>query len=127
MQVQLTEVFTRLPSRRHTPWATLIIIFVAAAADTTTSTILTLILAMVLHPEVQKRAQAEVDAVVKARGRLPDFEDMSAMPYVECCITEALRYESSHVIHPDSGSLMICCLVRQVASGNSMRYTAPQY
>lgn len=46
---------------------------------------------MVLQPEVQKRAQAEVDAVVKARGRLPDFDDMSAMPYVECCITEALR------------------------------------
>lgn len=63
-----------------------------AAADTTTSTILTLILAMVLQPEVQKRAQAEVDAVVKARGRLPDFDDMSAMPYVECCITEALRW-----------------------------------
>lgn len=64
-----------------------------AGADTTMSTLVTLILAMTLYPDVQKRAQAELDAVIGANsGRLPDFDDMSSLPYIECCVSEALRW-----------------------------------
>ncbi|TFK37751.1 cytochrome P450 [Crucibulum laeve] len=64
-----------------------------AAADTTMSTLVTLILAMALNPEVQKKAQAEVDAALAGDSeRLPDLNDMPSMPYLQSCISEALRW-----------------------------------
>ena len=47
------------------------------------------ILALVLHPEVQRRAQAEIDSVV-GRERLPDFED--PLPYIEAVCREISRW-----------------------------------
>jgi cytochrome P450 len=46
---------------------------------------------MVLFPEVQKRIQAELDAVV-GRKRLPTFEDRASLPYLEATIKESLRF-----------------------------------
>ena len=48
-------------------------------------------LAMVLHPHVWKRAQAEIEVVV-GTSRLPDFSDRAALPYVEAIIRETLRW-----------------------------------
>jgi len=62
-----------------------------AGADTTTSTVQTLFLAMVLYPEVQKKAQAEIDAVVGPH-RLPDFEDRPSLPYINAIVKELLRW-----------------------------------
>lgn len=45
---------------------------------------------MVLHPEVYKRAQEEIDRVIGSE-RLPDFDDREALPYLECVIKEVLR------------------------------------
>ena len=47
-------------------------------------------LAMLQHPEVQERAQAEIDAVV-GTNRLPDFGDRPNLPYVEAILMEILR------------------------------------
>lgn len=49
------------------------------------------ILALVLNPKVQKKAQAELDAVV-GRTRLPDFGDQPSLPYVQAIVLEALRW-----------------------------------
>jgi cytochrome P450 len=46
---------------------------------------------MVLFPDVQKRVQAELDAVV-GRKRLPNFEDRASLPYLEATIKESLRF-----------------------------------
>jgi len=46
---------------------------------------------MVLYPEVQRRAQAEIDAVV-GKDRLPDFGDRPLLPYVSAILEEALRW-----------------------------------
>jgi cytochrome P450 len=46
---------------------------------------------MVLNPEVQKRAQAEIDRVVGS-DRLPDFGDRVSMPYIEAVLRETLRF-----------------------------------
>lgn len=46
---------------------------------------------MVLFPDVQKRVQAELDAVV-GRKRLPTFEDRASLPYLEATIKESLRF-----------------------------------
>jgi len=49
------------------------------------------LLAMVLHPEVQAKAQAEIDRVV-GKNRLPDFDDRSALPYLDAVLRETLRW-----------------------------------
>jgi len=51
----------------------------------------TFVLAMVLHPEVYKKAQAEIDRVI-VDSRLPDFEDRHSLPYLECVLKEVYRW-----------------------------------
>ncbi|KNZ73921.1 O-methylsterigmatocystin oxidoreductase [Termitomyces sp. J132] len=63
----------------------------AAGSDTTLSTLATFFLAMVLHPEAQKKAQAELDRFVP-HDRLPDFSDRDNLPYLECLVWECLRW-----------------------------------
>ena len=48
-------------------------------------------LAMVTFPEVQCRAQAELDAVV-GRARLPTFSDAPRLSYVRAIIKEVIRW-----------------------------------
>jgi hypothetical protein len=54
--------------------------------------LLNFIYAMACHPEVQTKAQCEIDAVV-GRDRLPDFSDRSNLPYVQALISETLRWK----------------------------------
>ncbi|KAF8558411.1 cytochrome P450 [Imleria badia] len=61
-----------------------------AGAETTASTLQCFMLAMLQHPEVQERAQAEIDAVVGS-DRLPNFDDRPNLPYVEAIWLETLR------------------------------------
>ena len=49
------------------------------------------VLAMVLFPEAQKRAQKEIDAVVGS-DRLPGFSDRPSLPFVEALLRETLRW-----------------------------------
>ncbi|KAH9976345.1 cytochrome P450 [Lactifluus volemus] len=60
-------------------------------ADTTVSAVASLFLALVLYPDVQKRAQAELDSVL-ARDRLPGFEDRPRLPYINALCRELLRW-----------------------------------
>jgi len=46
---------------------------------------------MVLHPDVQKRAQKEIDSIV-GTGRLPDFDDEKLLPYVSAIVEEVMRW-----------------------------------
>ena len=49
-------------------------------------------LAMILHPEVQKRAQAELDTHLGSGERLPNFSDKDQLPYVAALVKEVLRW-----------------------------------
>jgi hypothetical protein len=62
-----------------------------ASVDTTVSALQTFILAMTLYPEVQRRAQAEIDHHL-GNSRLPDFSDEGALPYVQAMLKEVLRW-----------------------------------
>ncbi|TFY82498.1 hypothetical protein EWM64_g1513 [Hericium alpestre] len=64
----------------------------AAGADTTVSALSTAILALLLHPEVQQRAQREIDSTV-GRERLPSFDDRAELPYVSAVCKEVLRWQ----------------------------------
>ena len=46
---------------------------------------------MIAHPEIQKRAQDELDAVV-GRSRTPTFADAPNLPYIQAVIKETLRW-----------------------------------
>ena len=51
---------------------------------------------MALYPEVQKKAQAEIDIVV-GPNRLPDFGDRPSLPYINAVIKEVMRW---HLVVP---------------------------
>lgn len=63
----------------------------SGGADTTVSAIYSLYLALTLYPEAQKKAQAEIDAVI-GNDRLPNFGDRESLPYVEALAKEVLRW-----------------------------------
>ncbi|KIY45060.1 cytochrome P450 [Fistulina hepatica ATCC 64428] len=58
--------------------------------DTTWSTLTIFVILILLHPEVQKKAQEELDSVLG--DRLPDFSDEPSLPYVNCVVQETLRW-----------------------------------
>ncbi|KAJ7259494.1 cytochrome P450 [Mycena haematopus] len=64
----------------------------AAGADTTVSALSSFFLAMATHPEVQKKAQTEIDTVV-GTDRLPEFEDRPSLPFVEALYREVMRWK----------------------------------
>ena len=64
-----------------------------------------LVCALANNPEVQKKAQAELDAVV-GRDRLPSIEDRPALPYLNAVMKELNRWFSPAPLgeHHDSRS-----------------------
>ncbi|KAI9450251.1 cytochrome P450 [Russula earlei] len=63
----------------------------SAGAETTATSLAWWALSMIAFPEVQRKAQAELDAVV-GRGRLPTFADAPHLPYLGAVIREILRW-----------------------------------
>ncbi|KAK5017381.1 hypothetical protein LTR60_001962, partial [Cryomyces antarcticus] len=68
-----------------------------AGSDTTSSTLYGFVQAMVCFPEVQKRAQQEIDGVVGV-SRLPTMEDEPNMQYIRGCVKESLRWKPTTIL-----------------------------
>ena len=49
---------------------------------------------MAKYPEVQRKAQEEIDRVV-GRDRMPTFADRDHLPYIVACVREALRWRTA--------------------------------
>ena len=47
--------------------------------------------AMVLQPDIQRRAQNELDSVL-GQDRMPSFDDRSSLPFIDCIVLEVLRW-----------------------------------
>ncbi|KAI0040736.1 cytochrome P450 [Auriscalpium vulgare] len=62
-----------------------------AGVDTVVSSLLTAFLSLALHPDMQHKAQAELDAVT-GRSRAPTFEDRVRLPYVDALCKELVRW-----------------------------------
>ncbi|KAF9254188.1 cytochrome P450 [Marasmius fiardii PR-910] len=62
-----------------------------AGSDVIVVSLHSLILAMILNPDVLKRAQEELDDVV-GPSRLPEFEDRPNLPFIEATLAEVLRW-----------------------------------
>ncbi|EDR09903.1 uncharacterized protein LACBIDRAFT_189790 [Laccaria bicolor S238N-H82] len=65
-------------------------------SDTIIAVVQAFFLAMAMHPDIQRKAQAEIDAVV-GQDRLPNFSDQAKLPYVNAVVQETLRW---HPIFP---------------------------
>lgn len=61
-------------------------------ATQTVAALYTLIYALVMHPEVVKKAHEELDRVV-GRDRLPEFTDKAYLPYITAITHEVLRWK----------------------------------
>ncbi|KAF3767438.1 putative cytochrome P450 oxidoreductase [Cryphonectria parasitica EP155] len=71
----------------------------AGGVETTTQMLQIFFLAMSMYPEVQVRAQQEVDELLRTSGadggekkRLPGLQDRSKLPYVSSLVKEVLRW-----------------------------------
>ncbi|KIJ48489.1 hypothetical protein M422DRAFT_162762 [Sphaerobolus stellatus SS14] len=62
----------------------------AAGAGTSLGGLLTILLTLLLFPDVQKKAQAEIDEVIG--DRLPTLEDREALPYLNAFCDETQRW-----------------------------------
>ncbi|RPD73721.1 cytochrome P450 [Lentinus tigrinus ALCF2SS1-7] len=65
----------------------------AAGSDTTLTAMRTFVMAMILNPDVYKKAQAEIDSRI-GEERLLDFEDREKLPYMDCVMKEVLRWNA---------------------------------
>jgi len=57
----------------------------------TVSATMSFFLAMSLYPEVQAKAQSEIDRII-GTNRLPRHEDRNSLPYLNALIKEVLRW-----------------------------------
>ncbi|KAF5349119.1 hypothetical protein D9756_009494 [Leucocoprinus leucothites] len=65
----------------------------AGGVDTTLALLHNFILAMLLHPEAQKRAQEELDQLLAAEKRhVPEWNDKDKLPYLAAVLKEVLRW-----------------------------------
>lgn len=62
-----------------------------AGAHTTVQTLVKIITAMQLYPDVQRKAQEEISRVI-GPDRLPAIADRESLPYINAIITEAHRW-----------------------------------
>ncbi|RAO74354.1 uncharacterized protein BHQ10_010366 [Talaromyces amestolkiae] len=63
---------------------------IIAAADTSQISTWSFLEAMLQYPDVQRKARAEIEAVVG--DRLPEFADLEGIPYVRCVMKEVWRW-----------------------------------
>jgi len=62
-----------------------------AGYESISATFLNFIIAMIIYPDVQRKAQAELDAKI-GRERLPDLSDKDELPYIVAVCKEILRW-----------------------------------
>ncbi|KAJ4466342.1 cytochrome P450 [Lentinula lateritia] len=65
--------------------------FNAAHQDSNLSVLRSFMLEMMYHPEVQVKAQKEIDIILKGE-RLPLFSDIDSLPYITAIMKEILRF-----------------------------------
>ena len=62
----------------------------AGGLDTTVSSIEFFFLAMTIYPDIQAKAQQELDRIIG--NRLPELSDLSKLPYVSALVKECFRW-----------------------------------
>lgn len=66
-------------------------VLMEGGSDTSSSLILAIVQALILNPDVQEKAHAEISAVV-GEGRSPEWSDMERLPYINMIVKEGHRW-----------------------------------
>ena len=67
------------------------------------------ILAMLLYPDVQKKAQDEIDNAIGSDGKIiPSFTNFAELPYCTALCREVFRYDVKSIVNFDT---MLSCRV----------------
>ncbi|KAJ6616719.1 cytochrome P450 [Mycena sp. CBHHK59/15] len=66
----------------------------AAAAEATSSQMEWFIISMILYPNVQRTAQAQIDEVV-GRDRMPTLDDYDQLPFIKAVVKEVFRWRTT--------------------------------
>lgn len=66
----------------------------------------TFLVAMLLYPDMQKKAQHELDSII-GRERLPTFEDRPRLPFIDAVCKEVLRWRPVTPLGSFSHQLLI--------------------
>jgi cytochrome P450 len=85
----LIEVRSGRPGFTKQQLTIIIMDLFAAGSETSSTTLRWAVLFLVLHPEAQRRCQAELDRLGPART--PSLEDMSSLVYCQATVLEVLR------------------------------------
>ncbi|KAF5688731.1 cytochrome 98A9, partial [Fusarium globosum] len=64
---------------------------IKGGSDSSATVLANFVLAMVLHPEIQKKAQEEIDREIPS-NHIPDGSDVTRLPYVMAIIKEVQRW-----------------------------------
>ena len=67
------------------------VVIIANNIQQSNSVLMTFFLMMVVNPEVQEKAQAQIDAVV-GKDRLPAMDDRPLLPLIDAIFWETLRF-----------------------------------
>ncbi len=70
---------------------------IGGGVDTTSSSMISSILAMCLFPDVQRKAQEELDRVV-GHDRSPTWDDEANLPYLQAVVKEVLRWRTVTIL-----------------------------
>ncbi|KAK5640630.1 hypothetical protein RI129_011441 [Pyrocoelia pectoralis] len=78
-----------------------------AGYETTSKTVSLAFLFMLLHPDIQKKAQDEIDQIV-GRDRLPTLEDRRLLHYIEAISLETTRLFTGHILNSPRRAVKDC-------------------
>lgn len=87
---------------------------IGGGVDTTSGSMISLILAMCVFRDKQRKAQEELDSVV-GRDRMPDWDDEESLPYITATVQEVLRWRTVTILGgipyvlPSSSSPSVTC------------------
>ncbi|KAI0517762.1 cytochrome protein [Xylaria bambusicola] len=62
-------------------------------SDTTVNTLCVFFYCIMNAPEVQRKAQEEIDRVI-GNGRLPEYSDKDSLPYISAIVSESFRWHT---------------------------------
>lgn len=66
-------------------------------SDTTSGLMVGFIQAVMMFPDVQEAAQAQIDQVV-GLDRLPTLDDWDNLPYIRACVKESIRWMPTAIL-----------------------------
>ena len=97
-------------------WDSTPVRFLDSDVPQNTSAVYTFILAMTLYPDVQARARAEINQVVR-HDIMPSIDDRPSLPYLDAIFREVLRWCPPLPLGQSAVIWFCSCIIESFAQG----------